>query len=74
MNTDSFLDYMKTEDMYKDIAKHFETRFDNSYYESERPLPKRKRKNVIGLIKHELVGKIKTEFDALRAKILIGKG
>ena len=44
MNTDSFLDYMKTEDMYKDIAKHFETRFDNSYYESENHYLKEKGK------------------------------
>ena len=33
METDSFLVYIKTDDVYKDIAKDVETRFDTSNYE-----------------------------------------
>ena len=29
MDTDSFIVYIKTEDIYSDIAKDVETRFDN---------------------------------------------
>ena len=36
MNTDSFIVYIKTEDIYVDIAKDVETRFDMSSYELER--------------------------------------
>ena len=32
--------YRKTDDIYKDIAEYVETRFDNSNYELDRPLPK----------------------------------
>ena len=32
METDSFLVYIKTDDVYKDIAKDVETRFDTSNY------------------------------------------
>ena len=47
---------IKTDDIYKDIAEDVETRFDISNFELEcnsidRPLPKRKNKKVIGLIK-----------------------
>ena len=66
MDTDSFIMYIKTEDFYKDIADDVEKRFDTSNYEVDRPLPKGKNKKVIGLIKDELVGKIMTEFVALR--------
>ena len=44
------------------------TRFDTSNYESDRPLPKGKNKNVIGLMRDELGGKIMTKFFGLRAK------
>ena len=30
MNTDSFTDFMKTDDVSKDIAENIETRFDSS--------------------------------------------
>ena len=40
----SFTVYIKTEDIYIDIAKHAEKRFDASNYELERPLPKGKNK------------------------------
>ena len=38
-HTDCFLVYIKTDDIYKDIAGDVETRFDTSNYESDRPLP-----------------------------------
>ena len=45
----SFIVYIKTDDIYKDIAEDVEKRFDMSNYESEsnsieRPLPKGKNK------------------------------
>ena len=45
VDTDSLVVYIKADDIYKDIAKDVET---------DRPLPKRKNKNVIGLMKDEL--------------------
>ena len=73
MDTDSFIVYIKTDDIYKDIAEDVETRFDTSNYESEchaidRPLPKGKNKKVIWLMKDELSGKITTKLVGLRAK------
>ena len=50
----SFIVYIKTDDIYKDIAEDVETRFDTSNYEFDRPLPKKKTEKVIGLIKDEL--------------------
>ena len=58
----------KTDDIYKDIAEDVETRFDTSNFELNRPLPKRKNKKVIGLMKEELGRKIMTKFVALIAK------
>ena len=49
MDTDSFIVYIKTEDIYIDIAKDFETRFDTSNYELDRPLSKGRNKKVIRL-------------------------
>ena len=40
----SFIVYIKTDGIYKDIAEDVETRFDTSNYEFDRPLPKRKLK------------------------------
>ena len=68
MDTDSFIVYIKTNDVYSEIPNYVETRFDTSNFESEIPLPKGKRKKVIGLMKDELGGKIMTEFAALRPK------
>ena len=62
MNTDSFIIYIKTDDIYKDIAEDVETRFDTSNYELDRPLPKRKKKKVIGSMKDKLGGKIMIRF------------
>ena len=40
MDKGSFVVYIKTNDIYKDIAKDVETRFNTSNYELDRPLPK----------------------------------
>ena len=47
MDTDSFIVYIKTFNIFKDIAEDVKTRFDTSNFESEcnsieRPLPKGK--------------------------------
>ena len=42
MDTDSFIVFIKTDDIYKDFAEDVETRFDTSHYELDRPLPKEK--------------------------------
>ena len=44
MDTDSFTEYIKTDDIYKGIAEDAETRFDTSNYELDKPLPKGKNK------------------------------
>ena len=49
MDTDTFILYIKTDDIYKDIAEDVKTRFDTSNYglecnAIERTLPKRKNK------------------------------
>ena len=67
-DTDSFIMHIKTKDFYEDVANGVEKRFDTSNYEVNRPLPTRKNKKVIGLVKDELGGKIMTEFAALRPK------
>ena len=54
MDADSFIVYIKTNDIDKDIAEDVATRFDTSNYELERPLPKGKNQKVIGLIKNEI--------------------
>ena len=68
MVTASFIVHIKTEDIYKDIAEDVETRFGTSNYEIDRPLPMRKNKKVIGLMKDELSGKIMEKFVGLRPK------
>ena len=45
METYSFIVYIKTDDIYNDIAEDNYTRFDTSNYELDRPLPKIKNKN-----------------------------
>ena len=68
MDTDSFVAYIKTDDIYKDIAEDVETRFDTSNYELNRPIPKGENKKVTGLIKEKLGRKIMKEFIGLREK------
>ena len=58
MDNDSFIVYIKTDVIFKDIAKDVETRFGTSNYEleynsDERPLPKGK----IALMKYKLGSK-----------------
>ena len=43
MHTDSFIVYIKTDDIYKDIAEDIENRFNTSNYELDRSLPKGKK-------------------------------
>ena len=59
MDINSFIVYIKIDDIYKDIAKDVETRSDTSNFELDRSLS---NKIIIGLIKDELSGKIMTEF------------
>ena len=40
MDTDSFIKYINTDDIYKDIAEDVETRFDTSNYELDKPSSK----------------------------------
>ena len=47
MDTDSFIIYIKTEDVYEDIADEVENRFDTSNYEVNRPLRKIKKSDRI---------------------------
>ena len=67
-NTDSIIVYVKTDDIYKDIAKDNETIFGTSNYEIDRPLPKVKNRKVIGLMRGEFGRKIMNKFVGLRAK------
>ena len=71
MDTNSFIVYIKTDDIYKYITKDAEIRFNtpNSGLECnsiDRPLPKGKNKKVIGLMKDEVGGKIMAKFVRLR--------
>ena len=63
MDADMFIVHVKTDDIYKGIAEDVETRFDTSNYELERLLPKGKDKNVVGVMKDGLGGKIMNEFE-----------
>ena len=51
MDTDSFITYIKADDIYKDILEDVEARFHTSQYELDRPLPIEKNRKVIWLIK-----------------------
>ena len=68
LDTDSFIVYIKTDDICKDIAEDVETRFDTSNYELDKPLSKGKTRKVIGLMKDNLVRKITTKSAGLRTK------
>ena len=69
-DTDSLVIHIKTDDFYKDISNDVGRLFDTSNYNKKdnRPLPIGKNKKVIGMFKHEIGGKIMTEFCALKAK------
>ena len=51
-DTDSYIVYIKVDDIYKDIAEDVETRFDISNYELDRPLPKGKTKKIFGFMNY----------------------
>ena len=68
MDTDNFIFYVKTDDIYKDIAKNVETRFDTSNFEIDRPLPKGKNNNLTEVMKDELCGQVIKEFVRLITK------
>ena len=57
IDADIFIAYIKEEDIYSDIAKYLDTKFDTSIYELDRPFPKEKIKKVMGLMRDELGGK-----------------
>ena len=69
-DTDSFIIYIKTEDLFEDISNDVKRWFDTSNYDekNKRALPIGKNKKVLGLFKDELGGKIITEVVTLRAK------
>ena len=69
MDTDSLISDIQTDDFYKDVANDVESRFDNSSYVPDRPLPMGKNKKVISLMKDELGGGIMSEFVTLRPKM-----
>ena len=71
MDTGSFIVYLKTDNIYTDIAEDGETRFDTSNYELDRPLPKGKSETIIGLMRDKLGGKIMIKFVGFRAKKLV---
>ena len=53
MDTGSFIGYIETEDVFPDMAKDVETRFDTLNYELDRPLPKGKNKKAIVLLEEQ---------------------
>ena len=61
---------IKAKDVYEDITDDVEKIFDTSNLDVDRPLATGNNKQVIGLIKDKLGGKIMTEFAALRPKTL----
>ena len=63
LDTNSFIVYIKTEDIYIDVAKDVETRFDTSSYELRRSLP-----NVIRLMYDELGVETLIVFAEMRTK------
>ena len=54
--------YSENDYIYKYIAEAVETRFYTSNYEIDRPLPKGRNKNVIGLMKDTLGRQIMKKF------------
>ena len=60
--------YIKTDNIYLDIAEDVETRFSTSNYELYKTLPKGKNEKVTGLMKNELGGKIMKKFLRFTAK------
>ena len=67
---DSFVIHIKTKDFYEDIANDVEKRFGTSNNDDNIPLPIGINKDVIGLFKDGLGGKLMAEFVGLREKNL----
>ena len=71
MDIDNFITHVKTEDIYKDIAKDVGERFDTSKYELKRSLLKvKKNKKVICLMKNELAAKSLQRICRIKSKNL----
>ena len=70
-NTDSLMYEIKTEDFYKDISEDVKDRFETSDYPPNHPsgIPTGCNKNVLGMFKDEVAGRIMEEFVGLRAKL-----
>ena len=68
MDKGSFIVFIKTEDIYSDIAEDVEIKFDSLNYELDRPFFKGKNKKVIRFIKDKLGGKIMKDSAVLRSK------
>ena len=68
MDTNSFIAYIKTNNIYKYIGEDVETMFVTSSYELHRPLSKSKRRKVIVLMKDKPGGKTMKEFVGFKAK------
>ena len=56
MDTDSFIVYMKTGEIYANITKDVTARFDTSNCKLYTQLPEGKNKKVIGLMKDQVSG------------------
>ena len=54
MDTHSFIVYVKTEEICKNIAKYVEKRFDTLNYELETPILTEKNKKVIIIMTNKL--------------------
>ena len=68
MDTNSFIVYIETYDIYKDIAEDVETWIDTSNYELDRPLPKGKNKKSNWINERWIRRKNYPKFVGLRAK------
>ena len=70
-DTDSLMYEIETEDFYKDISEDLKDRFDTTDYPPNHPsgIPSGLNKNVLGMFKDEVAGKILDEFVGLRAKL-----
>ena len=70
MDTDSFINHIEIKDFYEDIVDDAEKWFDTSNQDEDvdKQLLKGMNKNVIGLFKDELGGKIMKELVAFRPK------
>ena len=55
MDAYNFIDFIKTDDIYVDIWKDVERRFNTSNYELKRPLHKGKIKRSQGLMKDDKI-------------------